>query len=77
MTALDKEISEKVIQTKIDLEEELERLDEARSEAKFHYRSIIRKLQEQCSHSDGVKYHGDPSGNNDSWRECVTCGKEL
>lgn len=36
----------------------------------------LRQLRARCPHLD-VTYHPDPSGNNDSWRECNLCGAEV
>lgn len=36
----------------------------------------IATLQGTCDHPD-TQRHSDPSGNNDSWKECLICGKEL
>ena len=30
----------------------------------------------ECKHAN-TKRHSDPSGNNDSFTECLDCGKEL
>jgi hypothetical protein len=39
------------------------------------HEKIVRK-REVCPHYT-TTYHPDPSGNNDSWRECDICGKDL
>lgn len=36
----------------------------------------ILDVQEMCSHED-TRYHPDASGNNDSYRSCNICGKEV
>lgn len=47
------------------------------------YHTDIQVLQEKvndivkaCPH-ESTEYHPDPSGNNDSWSECLVCGKTL
>ena len=35
----------------------------------------IKAAQERCPHVE-VEYIPDPSGNNDSYHRCLTCGKE-
>jgi hypothetical protein len=37
---------------------------------------VEKELQKNCSHYEFV-YHPDPSGNSDSYYECLICGKEL
>lgn len=36
----------------------------------------LKDLQARCEHKS-VSYHGDASGNNDSYNECDTCRKEF
>ena len=36
----------------------------------------MKKMQAECKHQV-THYHPDPSGNSDSWTECVICGKSL
>lgn len=35
----------------------------------------LKDVQDKCPHRITV-YHHDPSGNNDSYRSCDTCGKD-
>lgn len=51
--------------------------------AKKEYEIVVNKLnaeisslQDRCKHWSRV-YHPDPSGNSDSYYECVECGKCL
>lgn len=44
------------------------------------YRQQAREevLKAACTHApEFTKYHPDPSGNNDSWTECLVCGAVL
>jgi phosphoribosyl-dephospho-CoA transferase len=58
-------IKENIHKTKLRHMEELQKLDIS-----------IAILQSTCDHPDTERY-GDPSGGNDSFRQCLICGKEL
>lgn len=55
---------------------------EIEAECKKHETTIkeiklkITTLQKKCAHWSKT-YHPDPSGNNDSYYECESCGKYL
>lgn len=36
----------------------------------------MAELRKQCGHWE-TTFHGDPSGNNDSYNECTICGKSF
>lgn len=55
------------------------KIDEARKQyeqKKLDLNQELRETQKKCRHLSRT-YHGDPSGNNDSFYECDHCGKEL
>lgn len=59
-----------------EIEETIEKIREAAEESVKLKLAELKELHNRCSHSD-VSFHGDPSGNNDSHRECEICGKIL
>jgi len=46
-------------------------------DAKREYlKQKLKEAQTKCNHPK-TTFHPDPSGNNDSYRECSVCGKEI
>ena len=50
------------------------RLAHLKKESELH--AQLSAIQEDCDHSI-QRYHGDASGNNDSYHECLICGAYL
>jgi hypothetical protein len=46
--------------------------------AKIRHNVTQLVIQTVCKHPpEFFKRHPDPSGNNDSWDQCIACGKEI
>jgi hypothetical protein len=61
----------------IDFESKI-RQEELRHKNKINdLRLELKSYQKICKHDKGVRFHEDPSGNNDSWSECRECGAEI
>ncbi len=45
-------------------------------EEKKNLWNLLKEFQRYCTH-DETTYNPDPSGNNDSWHECVRCGADV
>lgn len=44
----------------------------------LRYKGERELLKKVCKHPPEFnKYHPDPSGNNDSWHECLICGEDF
>jgi hypothetical protein len=70
---------ERVQRVQLDLASHRQLIDKAREDHDRRVAGIekdIARLRAYCPHYT-TTYHPDPSGNNDSWRECDACGKEL
>lgn len=67
-----KEFAKKLYEFRVKEEKE----DERHRKAILKIQNERRAIQTECSHKNTI-YHPDPSGNNDSYHECTTCGKEF
>lgn len=57
------------------LEEEKQNLQKKLLEDIREINKKIREIRKDCDHQD-YTFYGDPSGNNDSFRQCNVCGVE-
>ena len=77
-----KEVAIQVLQAN-ELRHRIRKVDREISELEVRHKAEVKSLAatrkaivDQCKHLHSI-YHPDPSGNNDSWDECVVCGREV
>jgi DNA repair exonuclease SbcCD ATPase subunit len=76
MTVEDFDEANEIKQQIKDLTDQKRKLERTIEEEWKHIKAREAAIQKKCKHWF-VKFHPDPSGNNDSHEECQVCGKQA